>query len=148
MKRLPAQHEIDFRYDEALRTADGVMTARLAIKAIAKRHGLHASFMPKPKSGVSGSGLHLNLSLSKDGTNVFYDASDEHHLSREGYWFIGGIMKHIRAITAVTNPLVNSYKRLVPGYEAPCLYRVVGDEPQSVDPDSGIGRRRPQDRTS
>ncbi|HIR76072.1 MAG TPA: type I glutamate--ammonia ligase [Candidatus Choladousia intestinipullorum] len=118
-EEAPAQHEIDFRYDEALRTADGVMTARLAIKAIAKRHGLHASFMPKPKSGVSGSGLHLNLSLSKGGMNVFYDASDEHHLSREGYWFIGGIMKHIRAITAVTNPLVNSYKRLVPGYEAP-----------------------------
>lgn len=115
----PAQHEIDFQYDEALKAADGIMTVRLAVKTIAKRHGLHATFMPKPKSGVNGSGMHINMSLARDGVNVFYDPESPIHLSQEGYYFIGGIMKHIRAITAVTNPLVNSYKRLVPGYEAP-----------------------------
>ena len=115
----PAQHEIDFRYDEVMKAADEIMTVRLAVKTVAKRHGLHACFMPKPKSGVNGSGMHINISLSKDGVNVFYDPEDPIHLSKEGYYFIGGIMKHIRAITSVTNPLVNSYKRLVPGYEAP-----------------------------
>ena len=115
----PAQHEIDFRYDEAVRAADGIMTVRPVVRTIAKRCGLHASFMPKPKSGVNGSGMHINLSLAKDGVNVFYDPERTAHLSEEGLFFIGGIMKHIRAITAVTNPLVNSYKRLVPGYEAP-----------------------------
>lgn len=115
----PAQHEIDFHYDEALKTADDIMTFKLAVKTIAKRHGLYASFMPKPKTGVNGSGMHINMSLARDGVNVFYDGQDCNHLSKEGYWFIGGIMKHIAAITAITNPLVNSYKRLVPGYEAP-----------------------------
>ncbi len=115
----PAQHEIDFHYDEALKTADDIMTFKLAVKTIAKRHGLYASFMPKPKTGVNGSGMHINMSLARDGVNVFYDGEDPNHLSKEGYWFIGGIMKHIAAITAITNPLVNSYKRLVPGYEAP-----------------------------
>ncbi|MCD7766737.1 MAG: type I glutamate--ammonia ligase, partial [Lachnospiraceae bacterium] len=115
----PAQHEIDLRYDEALQSADGIMTFRLAAKTVAKRHGLHASFMPKPVAGVNGSGMHLNLSLTKDGKNAFYDAADPIHLSKEGRWFIGGLLKHIRAVTAVTNPIVNSYKRLVPGFEAP-----------------------------
>ncbi len=115
----PAQHEIDFHYDEALKMADDIVTFRMAVRTIAKRHGLHASFMPKPIFGVNGSGMHINMSLARDGVNVFYDESDPNHLSQEGYWFIGGILKHIRAITAVTNPLVNSYKRLVPGYEAP-----------------------------
>lgn len=115
----PAQHEIDLQYDEALKTADGITTFRLAVKTIAKRHGLHATFMPKPKEGINGSGMHLNLSLSKDGVNVFYDPEDPMHLSIEGRYFIGGLLKHICAITAVTNPLVNSYKRLMPGYEAP-----------------------------
>ena len=115
----PAQHEIDFRYDEGLATADNIMTFKLAVKTIAKRHGLHATFMPKPKYGVNGSGMHINISLSKDGKNIFHDAKDPMGLSREAYYFIGGIMKHIKAITAITNPLVNSYKRLVPGYEAP-----------------------------
>ena len=115
----PAQHEIDFHYDEALKTADDIMTFKLAVKTIAKRHGLYASFMPKPKTGVNGSGMHINMSLARDGVNVFYDGQDCNHLSKEGYWFIGGIMKHIAAITAIANPLVNSYKRLVPGYEAP-----------------------------
>ncbi|MDD6811526.1 MAG: type I glutamate--ammonia ligase [Lachnospiraceae bacterium] len=115
----PAQHEIDFRYDEALATADNIMTFKLAVKTIAKRHGLHATFMPKPKYGVNGSGMHINMSLSKDGKNIFADEKDKLGLSQEAYYFIGGIMKHMKGMTAITNPLVNSYKRLVPGYEAP-----------------------------
>ena len=115
----PAQHEIDFEYDEALATADNIMTFKLTVKTIAKRHGLHATFMPKPKAGVNGSGMHINMSLSRDGRNIFQDPEGKDGLSREAYYFIGGIMKHIKAITAITNPLVNSYKRLVPGYEAP-----------------------------
>ncbi len=115
----PAQHEIDFKYDEALATADNIMTFKLAVKTIARRHGLHATFMPKPKHGVSGSGMHINMSLSKDGKNVFSDENDVRGLSKEAYWFIGGLMKHVKGMAAITNPLVNSYKRLVPGYEAP-----------------------------
>lgn len=115
----PAQHEIDFKYDEALHTADNIMTFKLAVKTIAKRHGLHATFMPKPKQGVNGSGMHTNMSLSKDGRNVFYDPSDPAELSREAYYFIGGILKHIQGMTAILNPIVNSYKRLVPGFKAP-----------------------------
>ena len=115
----PAQHEIDFQYDEALATADNIMTFKLAVKTIAKRHRLHATFMPKPKFGVNGSGMHINMSLSKDGKNIFNDPEDELGLSRTAYYFIGGIMKHMKGMTAITNPLVNSYKRLVPGYEAP-----------------------------
>ncbi len=115
----PAQHEIDFRYDEALITADNIMTFKLAVKTIAKRHGLHATFMPKPKYGVNGSGMHINMSLSKDGRNIFADKTDKFGLSREAYFFIGGIMRHMKGMTAITNPLVNSYKRLVPGFEAP-----------------------------
>jgi glutamine synthetase len=115
----PAQHEIDFKYDEALRTADNIMTFKLAVKTIAKRHGLHATFMPKPKYGISGSGMHTNMSLSKDGRNIFADQSDKMGLSKEAYYFIGGIIKHIKGMTAIMNPLVNSYKRLVPGFEAP-----------------------------
>lgn len=115
----PAQHEIDFRYDEALKAADNIMTFKLAVKTIAKRHGLFASFMPKPKYGVNGSGMHVNMSLSKDSKNIFDDPTDELGLSKEAYWFIGGIMKHMKGMAVITNPLVNSYKRLVPGYEAP-----------------------------
>ena len=115
----PAQHEIDFRYDEALTTADNIMTFKLVVKTIAKRHGLHATFMPKPKFGINGSGMHLNMSISRDGINVFQDASDEYGLSKEAYCFIGGIMKHMKALTFITNPSVNSYKRLIPGFEAP-----------------------------
>ena len=114
-----AQHEIDFKYDDGLATADNIMTFKLAVKTIAKRHGLHATFMPKPRYGVNGSGMHINMSLFRDGKNLFRDETDELGLSREAYYFIGGIMKHMKAITAITNPLVNSYKRLVPGYEAP-----------------------------
>lgn len=115
----PAQHEIDFKYDEALRTADNIMTFKLAVKTIAKRFGLFASFMPKPKQGVNGSGMHINISVSKDGKNIFDAPDDELGLSQEAYYFIGGVMKHMKGMTAITNPLINSYKRLIPGYEAP-----------------------------
>ena len=115
----PAQHEIDFEAAEALRTADNMQTFKLTVKAIAKRHGLHATFMPKPRAGVNGSGMHINMALLKDGKNIFQDPEDENGLSREAYYFIGGLMEHVRALSAVTNPLINSYKRLVPGYEAP-----------------------------
>lgn len=116
----PAQHEIDFKYDEALVTADNIMTFKLSVKTIAKRHGLFASFMPKPKYGVNGSGMHINMSLSKDGHNIFDDPKDELGLSKEARYFIGGLMKHMKGVSVIMNPLVNSYKRLVPGYEAPC----------------------------
>ncbi len=115
----PAQHEIDFKYDEALPTADNVMTFKLAVRTIANKHGQHATFMPKPKFGMAGSGMHLNLSLSKDGENIFQNAEDEYGLSQEAYYFIGGVMQHMKGMAAIMNPLVNSYKRLVPGYEAP-----------------------------
>ena len=116
----PAQHEIDFHYDEAMITADNLMTFKMVVKTIAKRLGLHATFMPKPKSETYGSGMHINLSLYKnDGTNALYNAEDENGLSQEGYYFIGGLMKHMKAITCITNPTINSYKRFVPGYEAP-----------------------------
>ena len=115
----PAQHEIDFRYDEAVKTADNIMTFKLAVKTIAKRHGMFASFMPKPKFGINGSGMHVNMSLCKDGKNIFDDPDGELGLSKEAYWFIGGLMKHMKGMAAITNPLVNSYKRLVPGYDAP-----------------------------
>ncbi len=115
----PGQHEIDFKYQDALTTADNVMTFKMVVKTMAQRNGLHATFMPKPIFGVNGSGMHTNVSLYRDGKNAFYDENDPLQLSQEAYWFIGGIMKHIKAITAITNPLVNSYKRLVPDYEAP-----------------------------
>lgn len=116
----PAQHEIDFKYDSGLVTADNIMTFRMAVRTIARRHGLHATFMPKPKSGVDGSGMHLNLSLhDRDGNHIFSSKGAEDGLSGEGLHFIAGLLRHINAITAITNPLVNSYKRLVPGYGAP-----------------------------
>lgn len=116
----PAQHEIDFRYDEALITADNIMTFKLTVKTIAKRHGLYATFMPKPKYGINGSGMHVNMSLATlDGRNIFTDENDERGLSEDAYHFIAGLMAHAKGMTAITNPLVNSYKRLVPGHEAP-----------------------------
>lgn len=114
------QHEIDFKYADALRSADNIMTFKQTVKALAHRNGLHATFMPKPLYGVSGSGMHTNMSLFKDGKNIFFDPNDSRKLSREAYNFIAGLLAHMKAITAITNPLVNSYKRLVPGYEAPC----------------------------
>ena len=113
------QHEIDFKYGDALTTADRVMTFKLAVKTIAHKHGLHATFMPKPIFGIAGSGMHINISMAKDGKNVFCDESDKNGLSSTAYSFIAGIMEHIKGMTAVTNPLVNSYKRLVPEFEAP-----------------------------
>jgi len=115
----PGQHEIDFKYSDALTTADAIVTFKLVVKSIAKNHGLHATFMPKPVFVIAGSGMHINASLFNNGENKFYDENDPLQLSKDAYWFIGGIMKNMRSITAITNPLINSYKRLVPGYEAP-----------------------------
>lgn len=115
----PAQHEIDFKYEEAMHAADNIMSFKFAVKTIAKRNGLYATFMPKPRAGMAGSGMHINMSLEKDGQNAFVDAADRLGLSQEAYWFIGGLIKHIYPMTAITNPLVNSYKRLIPGFEAP-----------------------------
>lgn len=115
----PGQHEIDFKYTDALDTADKIVTFRFVVRTIAQRHGLHATFMPKPIYGLAGSGMHLNLSLMKDGINCFYDPEAHAQLSNTCLYFIGGIMRHARAITTITNPTVNSYKRLISGYEAP-----------------------------
>jgi len=114
------QHEIDFKYAKALDGADKIMTFKLAVKTLAQKNGLHATFMPKPIFGVAGSGMHLNMSLFKNGRNVFYDESDRRRLSQTAYSFMAGLLEHVRGFTALTNPLVNSYKRLVTGYEAPC----------------------------
>ncbi|MBO1580948.1 type I glutamate--ammonia ligase [Bacillus sp. XF8] len=116
----PGQHEIDFKYANALRSCDDIQTFKLVVKTIARKHGLHATFMPKPLFGVNGSGMHCNLSLFKNGENVFYDQNGDLQLSDDARHFIAGILKHAPAFTAVANPTVNSYKRLVPGYEAPC----------------------------
>ncbi len=115
-----AQHEIDFKYSEALSAADNILTFKMVVKSCADSHGLCATFMPKPIYGRCGSGMHTNMSLFKDGKNAFYDQNSESGLSHIAYNFIAGIMKHIKGMCAITNPLVNSYKRLVPGYEAPC----------------------------
>lgn len=113
------QHEIDFRYADILTAADNVTTFKIAVKAIAAKHNLHATFMPKPIFGINGSGMHCNISLFKDGKNAFYDENAEYQLSDVAKYSVGGMLKHVKSITAITNPLVNSYKRLVPGYEAP-----------------------------
>ncbi|MGL5151375.1 MAG: type I glutamate--ammonia ligase [Clostridium sp.] len=115
----PGQNEIDFKYSDALTTADNIMTFKLVVKSIAQRHGLYATFMPKPIYGINGSGMHVNMSLSKDGNNIFVNENDINGLSNEAYSFIGGLLNEIKGLAAITNPLVNSYKRLVPGYEAP-----------------------------
>jgi glutamine synthetase len=115
----PGQHEIDFRYEEALTTADHLATFKFVVRNMAVRHGLHASFMPKPIFGQNGSGMHTHQSLFEEDRNAFYDEDDPDQLSQVMRWYVGGLLKHARAFSAVTNPLVNSYKRLVPGYEAP-----------------------------
>ena len=115
----PGQHEIDFKYADALKTADNIATFRFVVKSIANQHGLHATFMPKPIFGENGSGMHMNQSLFKDGENAFYDEEDRLGLSQTAKYYIGGLLKHANAIASITNPTVNSYKRLVPGYEAP-----------------------------
>lgn len=118
-EKAPAQHEIDFRYGEARQMADRIMTFKMAVRIIAKRHGLHATFMPKPKTDVNGSGMHIHFSLFKDGKNVFENQENPKELSEEAYYFVGGLLAHSKEMALITNPLVNSYKRLVPGYEAP-----------------------------
>jgi glutamine synthetase len=114
------QHEINFKYDDALGTADNIATFRAVVRAVAEQHDLHATFMPKPIAEINGSGMHSHISLfDEDGNNAFADDDDEFNLSETAYQFMGGVLNHAEAFTAVTNPTVNSYKRLVPGYEAP-----------------------------
>ena len=115
----PGQHEIDWKYADALRSADNIQTFKLIVKSVARRHNLHATFMPKPIFGIAGSGMHCNMSLFDESGNAFYDPDTEDQLSQTALYFIGGLLKYARAYTAICNPLVNSYKRLVPGYEAP-----------------------------
>jgi len=115
----PGQHEIDFKYADAVTTADNIQTFKLVVKTIARKHGLHATFMPKPLYGVNGSGMHTHLSLFSGDTNTFYDPNDALGLSETARYFTAGVLKHARSLVAITNPTVNSYKRLVPGYEAP-----------------------------
>ena len=115
----PSQHEIDIKYEEALRTADNVLTFKYVVKSIAQQHGFNATFMPKPVYGLNGSGMHINMSLFKGLKNTFHDESDPNALSQTAYKFIAGIMEHAKAMTLVFNPLVNSYRRLVPGFDAP-----------------------------
>lgn len=117
----PGQHEINFEFENALEACDNLQTFKIVVKVVAKRHGLHATFMPKPISEINGSGMHINCSLrDKDGNNAFDDPNGEIGLSKVALYWIAGIMKNARAFTAVTNPTINSYKRLIPGYEAPC----------------------------
>ena len=115
----PSQHEIDFKYADALKTADNIITFKYAVKSIANEYGVHATFMPKPIYGINGSGMHCNISLFKDGKNTFYAPDEPFQLSKEALYSIGGVLKHVESFTAVTNPIVNSYKRIVPGFEAP-----------------------------
>lgn len=118
-EKAPAQHEINFRYGEAGKIADCIITFKMAVRTVAKRHGLHATFMPKPRSEVNGSGMHLNFSLMKDGKNVFECQKGRDRVSDAAFYFAGGLLAHSREMALITNPLVNSYKRLVPGYGAP-----------------------------
>jgi len=114
-----SQHEIDMRYDEGLKMADKTMTLKATVKAVAMLNGVYATFMPKPIFGINGSGMHTHQSLFKDGKNAFYDPTDQYHLSASGKSYIAGLLKHAREITGICSQWVNSYKRLVPGYEAP-----------------------------
>jgi glutamine synthetase len=115
----PGQHEIDFKYADAVTAADRIQTFKLVVKTVARQHGLHATFMPKPLFGVNGSGMHCHVSLFRGGENAFYDPEDPLGLSDVARWFMAGVLYHARGFAAITNPTVNSYKRLVPGYEAP-----------------------------
>ena len=129
------QHEIDFKYVDAMDAADKIMTFKLAVKTIAQKNGLHATFMPKPLFGAAGSGMHLNMSLFRDGKNLFYDPSrPPGACPREAYAFIAGLLEHAKGFTALTNPLVNSYKRLVSGYEAPCYKAWSASNRSALDP--------------
>jgi len=138
------QHEINFEYDDAMTTADRVLTLKYVTKAVALRHGLHATFMPKPIFGKNGSGMHTHMSLIKDGKNAFYDPDSELGLGKTALHFIGGLMAHVREASAILNPSVNSYKRLVPGFEAPA-YVSWGMKNRSamirIPADRGMGTR-------
>jgi glutamine synthetase len=140
----PSQHEIDLRYGPALRMADNLMTAKTFIREVAQRHGVHASFMPKPKPGINGSGMHIHLSLFKAGRNAFFDAKAEANLSKSARGFVAGVLRHAPELTLITNQWVNSYKRLTPGFEAPvyvcwaqmnrsALVRIPAFDPGSVN---------------
>ncbi len=135
----PGQHEIDFRYDDALTTADKVVTFKYVVRSIAMLHGLHATFMPKPVFGINGSGMHVNQSLFADGQNAFCDPSRPLQLSTVALHYLGGLLSHVKGLTAITNPLVNSYKRLVPGYEAPVY---IAWSPQNRSPLVRVPTRR------
>ncbi|WP_411842791.1 type I glutamate--ammonia ligase [Salinicoccus sp. HZC-1] len=115
----PSQHEISFKYSDAVTASDNIQTFKLVAKTIARKYGLHATFMPKPLYGIPGNGMHYNVSLFKDGNNIFYDENDEFGLSQCMRYFMAGLLKHARGFTAVCNPLVNSYKRMQSGFEAP-----------------------------
>ncbi|RPJ41251.1 MAG: type I glutamate--ammonia ligase [Candidatus Latescibacterota bacterium] len=115
----PGQHEIDFRYADAVTTADNIATFRFIVRKVSNAHGMHATFMPKPFFGVNGSGMHVHQSLFKKSVNTFYAKETPNQLSKIALWYVGGLLRHARGFVAITNPLVNSYKRLVPGYEAP-----------------------------
>lgn len=115
----PGQHEIDFKYEDAITTADNIATFKFIVRKVALDYGLHATFMPKPIAGVNGSGMHTHQSLFKGKKNAFFDPDAEYQISDTGKWYIGGLLKHAKGMCAITNPLINSYKRLVPGYEAP-----------------------------
>lgn len=143
-----SQHQIDFKYDKALSAADNIVTFRMVVKIIAKRHGLHATFMPKPLNNSNGSGMNILVSILKDGNNIFDNADNTNELSQEAKWFIAGILKHNAAITAIANPIINSYKRLVPSYNVPA-YNGWSDHnrnssiriPNDIDVDSKIELR-------
>lgn len=115
----PGQHEIDFKYADAIEAADNIQTFKLVVRTVARKHGLHATFMPKPLEGINGSGMHINMSLFNENGNVFYDEHSKNQLSQTMMYFLNGLMQHARGLTAINNPTVNSYKRLVPGFEAP-----------------------------
>lgn len=115
----PGQHEVDFKYADALAAADNIQTFKIIVKTIARKHGVYATFLPKPVTGINGNGMHVNMSLFNEMGNIFYDESDELQLSTKAYQFLGGILEHAASFTAITNPTVNSYKRLTPGFEAP-----------------------------
>ncbi len=138
------QHEVDFKFDDALKTADSVVTFKQAIKAFVDNLGYKVSFMPKPFFGINGSGMHCNMSLAKDGENIFYDPDTETQLSQDALYYIGGVLEHAKALCCILSPTVNSYKRLVPGYEAPC-YIAYGLKNRStllrIPASRGIGTR-------
>ena len=140
----PGQHEIDFKYCDALTAADRIMTLKLTSKTIALKHNLHVTIMLKPIFGINGSGMHTHLSLFKNGENIFYDPNGKYRLSQEALYFIGGLLKHAKGFTAITNPLVNSYKRLTPGYEAP-VYIAWSERNRSplvrIPAERGVGTR-------